>query len=306
MHPDHQPSRPPTPARVVAPRPGPGASRRSALRRFAEVRGLVGGFSMPHEPVRLRTSDGVTLAASHLPGPPRSPAVVLVHGFAAHRRKPAYAYLADVLARAVTVLTVDLRGHGQSAGRSTLGGNEALDVEAAVDWLRAHGQPWVGAVGVSMGATSVANALGRGVALDAAIAVSAPAHLHPEPRTDAMRRLHTLWTSPPHRAAFRAVTGVRVVHVDDFSPPLHPAEVIPRAGVPTLLVHGEDDHFFDIAEWESIATSSDVPLWREPPGFGHAEDGVTPEFAEALARAILQVHRTGRFPERDQAWDGST
>lgn len=33
-------------------------------------------------------------------------------------------------------------------------------------------------------------------------------------------------------------------------------------------------------------------------GFGHAEDGVTPAFADRLAEAVAAVVQTGRWPER--------
>lgn len=279
---------------------------RSALRRLAEVRGLVGGLTMPHVDVVVRTEDGVRLRGSLLTGPAGAPALVLAHGFGAHRRKPAYALLADALAQAFHVLTIDLRGHGQSAGTSTLGGSEALDLEAAVRDLRSRGHAWVGAVGVSMGATALLTAVGRGrVDLDAAVAVSGPPHLHEVPRTDPMRRLHRLWTSPPHRVALRLVAGIRLVEVDRFVAPPHPAQVV-AAGpdLPLLLVHGTDDHFFPIDEWEGVLAAAPrgaADLWRLP-GFGHAEDGIGPAFAAALSDALRDVAASNTFPPAPDGW----
>lgn len=278
-----------------------GGQRRSALRRFAEVRGLVGGHRMPHEHVELRAQDGVEIAATFLPGPAGAPALVQLHGFGAHRRKPSYAGFADALAERFSVLAIDLRGHGQSGGRSSLGDREVLDAEAALAWLRDRGHRWVAAVGISMGATTAVHTLVRDAPPDAVVAISSPAHLHPEPRTEPMRRLHQLWTSPPHRAGLRVVTGVRVVPVSQWSSPPHPAEVVPGASRPTLVVHGEDDHFFDVDEWRAaIGDLEAVPLWTEPPGFGHAEDGLTRAFAHRVASAIEAVHAHGRFPRRDE------
>lgn len=276
-----------------------GGTDRRALRRLLETRGLVGGLSRPHVTVRLQASDGTRLAASLLPGPPGAPAVVHLHGFGAHRRKPAYAGFVDVLAEHLTVLSVDLRGHGQSAGRSSLGDREVLDAQAAVAWLRARGHDWVAIVGISMGATSAVHTLAHPDPPDAVVAISAPARLHPQPRSAPMARLHTMWTSRPHRVGMRVVTGVRVVPVDDWAAPPDPADVVAASPVPVLLVHGIDDHFFDIAEWDEAARVADVPLWREPTGFGHAEDGLTIDFGRRIAAAVRAAHDQGRFPDRE-------
>lgn len=274
--------------------------QRSALRRLLEVRGVVGGHRMPNESLTITASDGVRLAATLLPGPAGAPAVVHLHGFGAHRRKPAYAGFSDVLAEKLTVLSVDLRGHGQSTGRSSLGDREVLDAQAAIAWLRGQGHPWVGAVGISMGATSVLHTLAHPEPPDAVVAISAPARLHTEPRTQAMARLHTLWTSPPHRLGLRLVTGVRVVPVSTWTSPPHPEEVIAATSCPVLMIHGIDDHFFDIEEWDRAAAAAGIPLWREPAGFGHAEDGLTAEFARRVTRAVRMVHDVGTFPPRHE------
>ena len=97
-------------------------AHRGVVRAFLETRGVVGGHHAPHAEVRLLAADGTDLAATWLPGPHAdAPAVVLAHGFAAHRRKPAYARLADGLADHAHVLALDLRGHGHSRGHTTLG-----------------------------------------------------------------------------------------------------------------------------------------------------------------------------------------
>jgi len=152
--------------------------RRGPVRRCLETRGLVGSFVSAHVDTRLEAADGTRLAGSLLPGPARAPAaVLLLHGFAANRRKPAYARLADGLAQHLTVLALDLRGHGGSGGSSTLGDREAEDVAAGVRWLRRFGHRRVVLVGVSMGATAVLHAASRGSRVDAVVTVSAPAYL---------------------------------------------------------------------------------------------------------------------------------
>lgn len=270
------------------------------MRALSETRGWIGGHRTPTEPVFLYTDDGVTIAASFLRAPvPDAPAVVLAHGFAAHRRKPAYAFLADRLRRSVHVLALDLRGHGDSAGTSTLGGRERYDVAAGLRYLRLH-HPWVAAVGVSMGGTATVHALRDGAVADAAVLISTPAVLG-RVDTEAMRQLDLIWRSGWRRLAFRALTGVRLVGPDRWEPFAHPRELVREVDVPLLIVQGEDDHYFPATDADelAVAAAGDTTTWIEPRGFGHAEDGITGEFADRLAAAIVTARIEGRFPARE-------
>lgn len=276
--------------------------RRGPLRRFLEVRGVVGGHAGAHVHVRVEAADGVGLAATWLPGPAAAaPAIVLVHGFAAHRRKPAYARLADRLASRAHVLALDLRGHGRSGGETTLGDREALDVDAAVRWLRVRGHDRVVLMGASMGATSVLHALAQGTRAEAAVVVSAPARLEEEPATEAMQRLKRHWESPVSRAGMRWGIGVRVVHPQRWRAPGHPQDFATHVDVPLLVVHGQDDAYFPLADAETLtAAASHARLWVEPEGFGHAEDGFSAAFADRVGRAVEAALADGVFPAREE------
>src|SRR5690606_15181145 len=114
--PDSTPPRPTIPAddpAAIAPAAAPWPPRRGPVRRYLEARGVLGGHAAAHSHTRLVAADGTHLAGTLLAGPADAPgAVLLLHGFAANRRKPAYARLADGLSRACGVLALDLRGHG--------------------------------------------------------------------------------------------------------------------------------------------------------------------------------------------------
>ena len=282
------------------------------LRRLLDVRGFVPGFEVPHRDVSFQTRDGVRLAASYLPGPASSaatPAVIVLHGFGSHRRKPAYAFLAERLSVSAAVLAVDLRGHGQSGGWSTLGLAETLEAAAAAAWLRREGHRWIGILGVSMGATAALRAAGTatGGTYDAVCTISAVARWGRRD-TPAMRQLTKAVTVAGYRQAYRAALGVRIAASawPDTSPaadprhwPLQPVEAAGRiAPTPLLVVHGVDDHYFgpDEALALQAAAGPGAMLWLEPPGFGHAEDGLTPAFVGRLRRALDTVASTGVWP----------
>lgn len=282
------------------------SERRGPLRRFLDMRGRVPDIPAPHHDVEVTTRDGVRLVGSYLPGPAADrparevPAVLLAHGFAGHRRKPAYAALAARLSQEVAVLTLDLRGHGHSPGRSTLGDREALDVRAGAAWLRQEGHGWTAAVGVSMGATAALRAAGGGPseAFDAVCAISAPAEFVRDGSPVVQALVRTM-TSTTWRLTVQAVCAVRIAR--EWG---HPADAVHLvAGIsptPLLIVHGEDDHFFSPDHARRLHAEAREPkmLWLEPVGFGHAEDGLDPQFADRLAAALDEVRRSGRWPSR--------
>jgi len=284
--------------------------RRGAIRRLLHARGVVPGFGVAAHDVRFTTRDGIALAASYLQGPADGPAVVLAHGFGSHRRKPAYALLAEHLSAVATVLTVDLRGHGGSGGFSTLGLSETLDVAASAAWLRRRGHDWAGLIGVSMGATAVLRCAGTAPAgaYDAVCAISGVARWGLRD-TPAMAHLTKAVGVSAYRHAYRAVLGVRIAvrawpdtsgASDTAHWPLQPVEAAPRiAPTPLLIVHGVDDHYFGPDQAEALHDAAGPPraLWLESTGFGHAEDGLRPAFAERLARAVAHVHAQGAWPE---------
>ncbi|MBA2316222.1 MAG: alpha/beta hydrolase [Euzebyales bacterium] len=285
-------------------------SRRGPLRRLLDVRGIAcEGFAGAHRHVTLRTRDDVRLVGTFLSPPaavavpgsaPRAGAVLIAHGFAAHRRKAAYVALADRLARLHPVLTLDLRGHGEAGGRSTFGDLEVHDVRAGVAWLRREGFAWVGAVGVSMGATAVLRAAGAGPAnaLDSVCAISAPASFRVH-ATPAVAVLQRVVSSASWRLAARAALGIRVA--PRWGDPADAVRVVARiAPTPLLLVHGRDDHFFPLDHARRLLRAAREPraLWIEPSGFGHAEDGLTAAFADRLADALVTVRATGAWPAR--------
>jgi pimeloyl-ACP methyl ester carboxylesterase len=265
------------------------AVRRGPLRRFAETRGLVRGLPPDRLDVRLRAADGVRLVGSYLPGPVAGGrAVLLAHGFAANRHKPAYARLAAGLATVAGVLTVDLRGHGGSGGASTFGDRERYDVAAGVRWLTGFGHTEVVAVGASMGATSVLHAVANDVPVAAVVTISGPARFRSPAPPGPLRGLETLWHSTPRRRVLRAALGIHLAPPTAWGHPPDPVDLVAGLRAPLLVVHGHDDAYFPLADARELVAAAPGPsvLWDRPPGFGHAEDGFDARFVGHLARAV--------------------
>jgi pimeloyl-ACP methyl ester carboxylesterase len=109
--------------------------------------------------VSLSASDGTAIAAMFYESPNRpSPGIVLVHMLG--RSKDEWAALAERLQQSgATVLAIDLRGHGASAGTNAMLPPMTSDVRAGVDWLasRPGVRPGsVAIVGASLGASLAA------------------------------------------------------------------------------------------------------------------------------------------------------
>lgn len=111
------------------------------------------------ERVALRAVDGTTLSAEWLAPMHPAPAVVLVHMLTrSHRDWDAAAEALN--ASGFGVLSLDLRGHGESSG-SWAAGLAPLqqDVQAAADWLKSRSDVLSGRIGIagaSLGATLAA------------------------------------------------------------------------------------------------------------------------------------------------------
>ena len=272
---------------------------------------------MPTITARLQAADGTALVGSLLVGPSvHGTAVVLAHGFGANRRKPAYVRLAEGLASYAPVLSLDLRGHGGSSGASTFGDLERADVTAAVRWLGGIGFQRVVLVGASMGATAVLHSAGRDLRpvaqdqvwtagsdvawpeLAGLVLISAPARYRDPAPPGPLRRLERVWHDPLRRAALGAGLGIRLAPPSAWSDPPAPTQLVSQVTAPTLVVHGEDDAYFPTGDALALQRAAAGPsrLWREPAGFGHAEDGLTAAVIERLADAVAAVLLDGRFP----------
>ncbi len=239
----------------------------------------------------LRTADGERLHAEVRPGP-GSDWVVLAHGFSGSTAVPALRRVADGLARRATVLAYDARGHGRSSGLCTMGDREVLDVDAAVAHARAAGARRVATVGFSMGGAAVVrHAAGAGGVErpDAVVVVSGTGPWSTwGTATTAMRRLHLLVETRAGRLVTRLVLHTRVDPRGWRPPPVSPADCVADVTAPLLLVHGDADQYLGLAHPRLLAARSGATLWVEP-GFGHAEEAISPELVDRIGGHLEAV-----------------
>ena len=247
----------------------------------------------------LTAADGVPIHALHEPGvPPRSDlAFVVVHGFTGHWRQDRVRKVIDRLRGFGGVVALDMRGHGESGGATTVGHEEVMDVAAAVTWARKLGYAAVVTVGFSLGGAVVlreaALMAGTPGAVDAVASVSAPAFWYYR-GTRIMRLAHWMVETTPGRALMR-LRGTRISNrgwPDEL--PVAPAQAAGRLpGIPLLVVHGDADHYFPLEHPQAIVeeargAASRVDLWIEP-GVGHAEAAIPVVTVDRLGEWARQV-----------------
>jgi len=229
--------------------------------------------------------DGVRLHGLHIPAVQgvADLAFVIGHGFTNHVRKPAVRRVLDRFAHRGGVVALDFRGHGRSAGRSTVGGDEVHDLDAGVALARSLGYRRVVTVGFSMGASIAIRHAAIGAAKpDAVAAVSGPSRWWVR-ETVPMRRVHWLLEQPHGRLLARAL-GVRL-GPSWTTVPESPIELVHRiTPIPLLIVHGEDDHYFTPAHAKALhrATDGHAELWLEP-ATRHAESAMTPNLVDRMS-----------------------
>ena len=226
-------------------------------------------FADPAGSFETLTDDGVRIRGSYLEGKDGK-VFMVVHGLFAHHRAPGFAEAAESLRRFGDVVSIDLRGHGASEGRCTLGNLEALDVAAAVRWVRDRTSDPITLVGFSMGAAASVRAAGGPVKVEEVVSISGPARWRGQRRW-AARRTALVWKTPGLPKMAERLIGV---HLDpDWQASDEPAEVASAISPASfLVVHGSGDAFFtEEAAAELYERAGDPKQLWIVPGGGHAE-----------------------------------
>jgi uncharacterized protein len=204
----------------------------------------------------FRTADGVTLRWTRLTTGRRR--VVLVSpGIFLHRDSVEHRLLARSLAAVADVVTLDIRGHGDSGGAFSWGVREPEDIASVASVLRQR-YDRVGGLGFSFGGHHVGVAAALHRPFDAVALVAAPRNLflldhnfftagllRSVPLILRRKRRRTRVGLPPQPPAALArvvdriaPTPLLVAHgtADWLIPPAHARDLFARAGEPKSLV----------------------------------------------------------------------
>jgi dipeptidyl aminopeptidase/acylaminoacyl peptidase len=223
---------------------------------------------LAYEDVKLKTADGVDVAAWYVPAKDGGKdAILVLHGYPTDKGDilPRASFLADKY----SLLLLDFRYFGASGGRyTTVGLKETAEALAGIDYLKKRGAERVGIYGFSMGAAVALETLDHSSDV-AAVAAETP---YADLRSVAAEPYRYLG---PLKGTFaeltmlvaRALTGVD----PDASSPRAAAS---RTKVPVLLMHAKDDPVVSFSNAEAIAAAlKDDPgaeTWFPAQG-GHGE-----------------------------------
>lgn len=234
------------------------------------------GFVPPAEPpardLRIVTGDGLALAATYWPGRrPDSPAILLLHGVKASRAStaPTAAWLSSL---GYAALTVDFRGHGQSAmAERSFGLREAADARAAFDWLerRRQGAP-VAVIGNSLGGAAALLGPSGPLPADALILQA----VYPDIRSAIRNRIAARLGAVPAHFLEPLLSLQSKPRLGVWPGRLAPVEALRRYPGPVFVIGGEGDRYTPPSETRALFAAAPGPksLWIVP-GKGHAAVG---------------------------------
>jgi pimeloyl-ACP methyl ester carboxylesterase len=226
--------------------------------------------------VRVRAADGVEIAATLFPRRRRD-LLIVCHGFASSQRSVGIVWLAEALAGPWDVLTFDWRGYGASGGRASLGGGEALDLAAVVDYARARGYRRVGVIAESMGGLIALATLGSaGLPVDRVATLAAPADYA---LTGGVRPHLVRHVAPrPALRPFAPLLGFRLGPLSL----LRPLDVIGQIDLPLLLVHGATDTTVPLRNARLLHERAPNATLRIYPGVGHGVEAMRAQVPRTL------------------------
>lgn len=246
--------------------------------------------SVEFQDVQMTAADGVALHAWYMrPPETNGDAVVLLHGVS-DNLMGMYGFGRWLVGQHYSVLMIDARGHGNSAGIASYGVREADDIRRWVDWIEAkEPRRCVYGLGESMGAAELLQSLPRDPRFCAVVAESSFATF----REVAYVRMGQPFHLGPWigRTFFRPTVDVAFLYVrlhyglnmEDASP----EDAIARTKTPVLLIHGLSDtnippYHSDLIRAKNPST---VLVWKVPGAFHTGAHAAAPE---EFDRRVLQ------------------
>jgi alpha/beta superfamily hydrolase len=224
-----------------------------------------GRYNVEYEEVGFRArGDGSLISAWYIPSDDKQRAIILVHGRDNSRTNgfvDQFVPFAKTLHEAgLSVLMIDLRGHGASAqARYTFGIKERQDVLGGVDWLEAHGYlpGRIGVLGYSLGAASVIGAAAEERDIGAIWIDSAFADINPV--------IEGAWqvdSGLPQVFLYPTKWMIRLLYGYDITASRPVDEIEKIAPRPVFMAHCKEDKLIPIAHMDQLlAVAQNTRTW---------------------------------------------
>jgi fermentation-respiration switch protein FrsA (DUF1100 family) len=252
-------------------------------------------FGLDYEDVSFPSiGDDLTLRGWYLPADDSQQIIIMVHGEGYHRADPSIGMM-DIASGLVehnySVLTIDLRGHGESEGdKISAGYYETRDLLGAVEYAKGRGFEDIGVLGFSMGAVTSLLAAAENSDIDAVVSDSAFADLNDMVEPEFRKR-----TGFPVILLRPLLFMVKVMYGVDFLA-IKPVSVV--AGIaprPIFFIHGEMDETIPVEHAYKLKEAAQAPkdqLWVVPQA-GHVRAYVThpEEYLDKVATFFGEVLR---------------
>ena len=202
--------------------------------------------------IPLTTSTGIKTEAWYLEKDSSKGCIIFVHGVTSNK-----AFFINETSRFLdwgySVLTVDMRGHGNAEGNnSTFGVNETEEVKAAFDFVRSEGHNKIILYGASMGAAVVIKTVSDEVVKPTGIIADMPfASLHSHFKS----RVRTLgFPSEPFASLVTFWVGIERGY-NGFGHDI--TEYAEKINCPVLVEWGDRDHL--VKENEIVSIYKNIP-----------------------------------------------
>jgi uncharacterized protein len=209
-------------------------------------------FQRPSQPVRVRTSDGLTLMGLYVPS--RNGAAVITYP-----REWTAGQARLLAAHGFGVLMLDMRGHGASDGDpDAFGWGATKDLDAAVAWLRERSdvrEGRVGGIGLSVGGEQLLEAAAGNQGLQAVVSEGAGERSVRETALYGLRGLPSLPAAAVQTAALAVFSGK--------TPPPNLRDLVGAiAPRPVLLIYAGQGAGGEELQPQYAAAGRSVTLWK--------------------------------------------
>lgn len=239
-----------------------------------------------YEAVSLITEDGVKLAAWY--APPENGAVLILVAGASGTRKSMRSYATMLREHGFGILSLDLRGHGESEGNSNQYGWEGTqDIGAAVNFLREQEEVLsIGGLGTSLGGEILLGAASSYPEIQAIVSDGA-----------SFRSVEEYTALSYQRPLYRNFTtrvlyfGVALFSGDEPPLPIHKS-IVAAPNTHFLFIAGDDNNVeVDYNEYFADLTGGD--LWIAPrvghvQAFGHYPEEYTQRVITFFEATLLR------------------